>query len=379
VALYVAVLPLACDGNGPLEIIVRSGSPDDGGAFHDALPPDTGPDDGDLDADASDAGLSPVIVALSPTPKGEPPTAGDVIDARLDALAAGIRGMVLRRALSEIDEGTEVDALSAEASFWADRGTSLALSLALVDRSVRGLPPNLEGLPWDAPEMFTATHLAIDNTLMALAGKAGFVVIGRDIDVYFASHPADERASLEALLLDTIAYVHEKAPDTRVGVGFSFAGIAADDPSFALFADACDVVVSSYLPGLGETEVGVTSDLASDADVLLTKAGGKPIVLESIGYPSSAVVGGSTAKQALFLDMLFEALVPRRAGFAFVNVDALHDVGATPCADMAKRAGEPPDGPYAAYVCSLGLFTTLGQEKPAWLSFVKGAAAFASP
>ena len=257
----------------------------------------------------------------------------------------------------------------------------ISFSLAFVDGASSGLPPVVAGLPWTSLDVVSAAHASIDAALGALGGRARFFVLGRDVDVRLAAFPA-ERPSFEAFTKELVAYVHAHPlapPGVSVGVGFSFAAVSSSDPSFEPLLAASDVMVVSYLPGLGAPEVGLTSDLPTDADTMIVRASGKPVVIESIGYPSSSVVGSSEAKQALFLDTLFSALEPRRVGFAFVNVDALHDLGPVRCAAFATEKGEPDGSVFTAFACSLGLATSLGQAKPAWTSFVKGAAAFASP
>ncbi|HVK64945.1 MAG TPA: hypothetical protein VM694_10735 [Polyangium sp.] len=382
VPLGVALAPLACDDSGYPQIIVRPGDPGDGGPFFDATWPDAFPDGDAGDSDAPNAPSTPVWIGLTPNPVGDgAPKPGDVIAARLGALALGARATMLRRTPAELatDEGTL--ALAEEAAFFNSRGVVLGFSLVIVDRAVSFLPPDLAEKPWNAPEVLAFTHASIDAAFVALGGAARFVVLGRDVDVRLAARP-DERAAFELYASDVLDYVRAHplaAPGVRAGVGFSFEGVAAPDPSFLPLLDASDVAVASYLPGLGAVEAGRASDISVHADTILAHAADKDIVLESVGSPSSSVVGGSDDKQALFLETFFGALAPRRERFVFVNVEALHDLGPVRCGARVSVLGEPADGPYAAYACSLGLFTEQGQEKPSWKAFLNGAAAFASP
>lgn len=381
-AIAAAFAPLACDGFGPLEIVVRPGTEGDGGPQPDAANHDGSQGDDGGDGDGGDAGTSPVVIGLSATPQGDGlPTPTDVISARIQALAAGARGAVLRRAPKDLVGDPALASLSEEAAFYAERGAVLALSVPFVDGAVRGLPPELAGLSWSAPEVVAKTRASIDAALGVLDKRARFIVLGRDLDVYVAAFPS-ERASLEAFAEDLVAYVHEHPlapPDVVVGVGFSFVGVSSADASFEALRGVTDVVVVSYLPGLGSPEAGLTSALPIDVDTMIVRSSGKPVVIESIGYPSSAVVGSSDAKQALFFDTLFDALAPRRSGFAFVNVDALHDLGPLRCASFVTERGELVGSVFADFACSLGIVSADGAEKPAWSSFLKGAAAFASP
>ncbi len=382
VPVALAFAPLACDAGSLPEIVVRPGDPGDGGLLFDADLPDTSLEDGGGDSDAADASFSPVWIGLTPNPVGDGPTLpGDVIAARLGALALGARSMMVRRTPNDLASEEGITSLAEETSFFTDRGVVLGFTLVIIDRAVVHRPPELADLPWDAPEIVSSTHDAIDAALGALGGAARYFVLGRDVDLRLADRP-DERAAFELFASDVLDYVRAHplaAPDMRAGVGFSLEGVSDPDPSFLPLLDASDVAVASYLPGLGGVEAGATSDISAHADTILLRAADKPVVLESVGYPSSSVVGGSEAKQALFLETFFNALAPRRDRFVFVNVEALHDLAPVRCEERAAVLGEPAAGPYAAYVCSLGLFTGEGQEKASWKAFLNGAAAFASP
>ncbi|MDC3955061.1 hypothetical protein [Polyangium jinanense] len=382
VPLGVALAPLACDDSGYPVIIGLPGDPGDAGPSSDGGSADAFPDGDAGDPDAPDVPSAPVWIGLTPTPMGDgPPKPGDVITARLGALALGARATMVRRTPMELATEQGVQALAEEAAFFNSRGVVLGFSLVIVDRAALHLPPELADMPWTAPEVLSFAHASIDAALSALGPSARFFVLGRDVDVRLAAHP-DERAAFELFASDVLDYVRAHplaAPDIRAGVGFSFEGVSAPDPSFLPLLDASDVAVASYLPGLGAAEAGRASDISAHADTILAHAADKAVVLESVGSPSSSVVGGSEDKQALFLETFFGALAPRRDRFVFVNIEALHDLGPVRCGERVAVLGEPADGPYAAYACSLGLFTEQGQEKASWKAFLNGAAAFASP
>jgi hypothetical protein len=380
IPLATALATVACEGIDPREVSTGPGSID-GGPMLDAGWPEASIEDAGSTGDAGDASDARVIVSITPSPAGDgSPTVGQVIDARLKVLAAGVRGVVVRRALRELDAAA-LAALAQEGAFYGKHGASVTLTLALVDRAEDTRPSHLAGLPWDAVEVRDEVHQAIEGCIDALGPVLGHLVIGRDVDVYLDAHP-EERAAFEVFAADALAHARAypgAPPELHVGVGFSFVAATAPDPSFAPLLEASDMAVLSYLPGLGEKEVGLTHEIAADADAMVASAGQKPILLEAFGYPSSSVVGGSALKQKLFVETFFGALGPRRSSFAFVNVEMLGDLGPFRCAARAAAQGEPADGPYAAYTCSLGLVTVSAEDKPAWTSFLQGAAAFASP
>ncbi len=376
-----AVVPVACDDAGRIEIVVPPGIIPDSGDISDADAFDGGDSDGNVE-DVADAGSSPVLVGVTPNPRGDGlPAIGDVIDARLALIASGSRAVVVRRLPSELTADAAWSQLQSETSAYGKNGIVVNFVFAVVDGNTRGLEAAFSGLAWNDTTILKAMYARIDQIMERLDGTAPYFLFGRDVDIFLAAHP-DERPAFEAFLLELIGYVrtHSLAPpNMRVGVGFSFAGATSPDPSWSKLLAASDIAACSYLPGLGTDSAGLASNIATDADALVASAQGKPIVIEALGYPSSDVVGGSDAKQALFLETVFTVLGTRRAGFAFVNIEELHDLAPGRCADLAIFQGQTVDGPWATYSCALGLFTADGQPKPSWQVFVNGAAAFASP
>ena len=162
------------------------------------------------------------------------------------------------------------------------------------------------------------------------------------------------------------------------GIGFSFEGATAPDPSFGPLVGAGDLAVLSYLPGLGTSALRAAA-LASDFDALVAQAAGRPIALTRVGAPSSVAIGSSPEQQRLFYEALFDALEPRRQAFLLVDAFELHDPTPDACQALAADQGEPPSGPFSDYACSLGLFEVGASAKPAWDEVLQGTAKFASP
>lgn len=377
-----ALVPLACDDTGKAELVLPPGNPPDGGNLADVEIPDGDPGGDAPVGDAADGGAPRVLVSVTPNPAGDgPPTVSQVAEARLIALAAGSRGVVLRRSPVDLVSEKAFTQLESETNAYGKNEIAVSFVFTVVDGTARKLESTFDGYAWDDSYVLKAMASRIDQILQRLGGKAPYFFLGRDVDVYLAAHP-DERPALETFLGELIGYLRTHAlapPNLRLGVGFSHAGVIVPDPSWPKLLEASDVAVCSYLPGLGMDMAGSPSDIATDADVLVAKVQGKPIFLEALGFPSSDVVGGSEAKQALFLENFFTMLGPRRSSFEFVNIEGLHDLGPLRCAARATFAGQAAQGPWAAHACSLGLFTADSQPKAAWQAFLNGAAAFASP
>ncbi|HLM76632.1 MAG TPA: hypothetical protein VK459_28220, partial [Polyangiaceae bacterium] len=227
-----------------------------------------------------------------------------------------------------------------------------------------------------------AADATLDGLLQTIGPSLSALTFGRDVDVFIESHP-EEREALEAFIdhVSSFAKKHPAAPpELKVAAGVSFEGVVVSpSPSIEALLASSDIAAISYIPGLAEGGVVPASEVATQLDKMIAAAAGRPILLQALGYPSDPMTGSSLEKQSLFFDTFWGALAPRRAFFPWVNVAELHDLGPAACEAYAVSQGETKDSKPAAFFCSLGLFTSAGEEKPSWSSVLEGSAAFASP
>ena len=385
-ALFAAALSLSggCDRSLLPELVF----PPDGGVGGGPSFYDGGSDAGDAGSptlpDAGDAGPEAVLVGILPTPKTNgdgKPTVGEKLEAKLTTLAAGVRVAVISVPWSALAAGGEPD-LAAEVAFYTQHKRTIIVNLAVVDRRADARPEELTMLAWDAPEVFAAADATLDSLLQKIGPDLSGLTFGRDIDVFIEAHP-DQRAAIEAFTshVSAFAKTHASAPpELKVAAAVSFEGlVTSPSPSLEVLLSSSDIAAISYIPGLAEGGVVPASEVATQLDKMIAAAAGRPILLQALGYPSDPMTGSSLEKQSLFFDTFWGALAPRRAFFPWVNVAELHDLGPAACEAYAVSQGETKDSKPAAFFCSLGLFTSAGEEKPSWSSVLEGSAAFASP
>ncbi|WP_044244586.1 hypothetical protein [Chondromyces apiculatus] len=340
--------------------------------------------DGDVTLpDAADAGVAAVIIGITPSPRASgdaPPGQGEQLDAVLTTFAAGVRGAMVRRTLS--NTGPEAAAeLTGVAQRYAANGKQVLFNLALAERAADGRPAELSTLAWDDPVVISAVHDAVDLVLDTFGDSLAYLTFGSEVDIYLTRHP-EQRPDFEALALEACAYAtqHPDAPPAlRTGVGFSMSSASAPTLPLTALREAGEVAAFTYLPGVADGAAAPTSDVAGALDRMIVLADGRPVVLQATGYPSAESAGGTRDKQRLFFSTLAEALAPRRAAFPFVNVVELNDPAPAACDSRVSAQGEAPDGPFEGFACSLGLFDLTGSEKPAWGEVAAIAATFASP
>ncbi len=379
VAAAVFLLLAGCDGLGPAEIQVprEDGGQSTGGKGGGQSTGGGGTSTGGT----TDPGVSPVLVAITPTPtsNGGDPSAASVIEADVTTFGAGARAAIVVLPWDKVPSGEDL-ALKKRLDFYTAHDRRVLVNLAVVDRLADHRPAALADAAWNAPQTMDAIHQALDTVFEAGGAAVRFVTFGRDVDLYLAAHPI-ERSAFVAFAKEACAYARGHtgaAPDLAVGVAFSPAA-PKSEPSFAQLLEAEDIVAFSYFPGLGTFEPDATSGAVTTISGLADAALGKPVVLQAAGAPTDALAGGSEATQQAFFAALFGAIGVHRSSFALAAVTELHDAPSPTCAGWVASQGEPPDGPFAAYACSLGVMNADGTPKPAWGSVIAGAAALSSP
>jgi hypothetical protein len=379
VVAAVCLLLAGCDGIGPAEIQVPR---DDAGQSNGGSGGSQSSGGGGAGTGGTtDPSVSPVLVAITPTPasNGSEPSAADAIEADVTTFGAGARAAIVVLPWDEVPVG-EDPALKKRLDFYAAHHRRVLVNLAVVDRLADHRPASLADAAWNAPVALEAVHQALDTVFEAGGDAVRFVTFGRDVDLYLAAHPL-ERAAFVTFAKEACAYARGHAgaaADLAVGVAFSPAA-PKSEPSFAQLLEAEDIVAFSYFPGLGTYEADATSGVVATISGLADASLGRPIVLQAAGAPSDAMAGGSEATQQMFFTTLFGAIGARRSSFALASVTELHDAPSPTCAAWVASQGEPPDGPFAAYACSLGVLHTDGAPKPAWSAVIAGAAALSSP
>lgn len=351
------------------------------------MPSDGGDGDGSGgdagDPDAQMTASSPVLVGIEANPSAVP--AGQMgavskLEAELTAIAAGVRVSVLRRAWRDMNEITLAE-MEADAAFYGVHGVEIFVNIAFVDRLKDERPDALAGAAWDSPELKDGLKSAIDDVFAKLGKSVHALYLGNDVDVFLDAHPQD-KAAMSLLLEQACAYArsHPKAADDlRVGVALSPAAVLSPAGAYADLLAISDMAVLSYRPGLGTGELPPPSAVGTDLDSMIVAVGGMPIVLDPVSFPSGVELGSSAEKQSSFYESFFKVLGPRRNDIGWINIAAMHDPPPDACAAYAEAQGQPKDGPFAAYVCSLGLSFGNGEKKPAWQQVLSGTAAFAVP
>jgi len=371
-------LPLSCHGNtdtAPPSSSTTSGLgggvPDGGGVAG------TGGGGGD-GAGLPGGGGVPVYLGLTANAAaadGGPPSPADQALAEMTVLATGVRAVFVTARWDQLDSAG-LTALEARVADYTARDLHVVLSLLDVDARAAYPPSAIGGTPW----VPSSWQVAFDATLDAVVGAVGpqldGLVLGRDVDVYLDANPS-EAAALVGFTAHAMAHLDGVgAPPRAVGVRYSAAPLNSYGQQLAGLGE---LLAISYLPGIGQASLPADISPANDLDAVITLAGGRPVVLQAVGFPSSVDLASSEATQRQLLQSFFAALLPRASAFPWVNVRQLQDLGGSRCDDLAAGQGLPPTDAEVRYLCSAGLRSSVQQTKEAWPIFVAASAQLAVP
>lgn len=359
----------------PSTVQPSSGGPPDAGGSGGG-----GAEGGSGAGGAADSGVASVLVGLDPNPRytGEAgPSADELLQAELEALAIGTRVVVLVEPWRALD-AQGVEPLAAKVAEQRARGLAVVLDLMVANRRADQRPTDLAELGWNDPGALDR----MDQTLADILGSVGTelhaVVLGRELDQYSEEHP-DEKEALAEMLVAAMGRIDSLSGGSLPsGVGLSFSG-GGPSATTQQLAGVGRLLVFSYLPGLGKPTLPSSVAPGSDLDAMIALAGARPVLLERVGLSTAADLGGSNEQQDEFLSGLFEAVAVRRSKVRLLNVVELHDRSAADCAALASAQEEPVPGDVSSYLCGMGLRDSADTPKPAWYRLVTGAAAFASP
>lgn len=385
----------ACQGDGD-----HATAPGDDAGVSDSAPPDA------VSAvPASDAAVDAAVDACPgcPPPKGarrlgleiDPPSSVTFGAALDQAVGAGV-GLLpqtlpwgtLLEPTAPADGGAPVIAtpwFTALSDAAVPRGLPVSLSMPLIDTASVQAPSDLAPalaagtMAFDDPKVVARYEALVDAFFATVDPKlvVAHLVVLNEPDAYLRGKSAAAWTSARSFY-DTIrAWMATQHPGVAVTVSVRFSAIV--DPSTkadvtSLVAGADTVMTTYYLGANGFGQADGT-DLRKDLPTMVAFAGGRPLVLKELGYPTGTN-GHSPAGQAAFVTDLFAAWDVAAANVPDVIVSRMYDGARTACESQAAAyPGGAGNEEFIQFLCTLGLVAYDATPKPAWSTFVTAAKA----
>ncbi len=248
------------------------------------------------------------------------------------------------------------------------------LTIPVLDTLADRRPKDLQGKPYDAPEVIARFNAFLD----ALARQAphmplAALAIGNEVDGVLASNPKNWEAYTR-FFRQVAAHAHTLWPNVPVGVKIMFKSARETPALIRPLWEAGDAVMLTYYPLNTGFQVQPPEVVAKDFAEMVQIARGKPVFLLETGYPSGAACGSSAAAQAAFIHQLFRAWDRHAASIPLISFVFLTDLSPETVQRLEGYYGLKHKA-FAEYLRTLGLRTWEGKDKPAFLTLKAEAAA----
>lgn len=316
------------------------------------------------------------VLAMTDLPLLEPaPTADDVIAANQKSRLAGCDAAVLTFSWPSLEQSPGQFSLDKlKKSVELNSGRFLFLGIQVVNTTAKELPPDLQNKPLSSPEVIDRFCELLDALGPLLQNRIKFLSIGNETDVYLDANVHDGVA-FEGLLHAARKHAKEISPSLLVGTTLTDAG--ATRPDCRRLVASMDAHFLTYYHGQHGLDGSFKDPASTKADLIALAANldTRPIVFQEIGFPAHPSLG-STEKQAIFVDQVFDAWDELGERVPMVNYFMMNDF---PTAFVQEQVSyyeaKDESAALANFIGSLGLHTSDGKPRPAWEVFEQRAKA----
>ena len=310
------------------------------------------------------------------------PEDGDFDTALGLAKAAGAQVVSLSLAwdVLETEPGVyepEPNYLAIANQYYSAAGMRVSLVITPIDTNVSRLPADLQDKPFDDPLLIKRFNRLLDWVFSQIPDlRLTSLSIGNEVNVFLGSAPG-AWAAYGRFYEATSEHGRGLRPGLRVGAKLTSNGILgyAQSEAYAL-NNFSDVILVTYYPLNPDFTVREPAVVADDLAALVTAYPGRPIHLAQAGYPSSPILNSSEARQAQFVQEMFEAWDAHASQIELISFTWLSDASPAAVADFAEYYGLSTQR-FTEFLASLGLrtFPGSGRDKQAFRMLMEQARA----
>jgi hypothetical protein len=318
----------------------------------------------------------PLFVGLAENP---PESAGASTEAMEKwygkAVSAGINLQQITPKWNELElpEGTyDFHELDFKASIAKKFNLPVYLNLRIIDTLARSMPAPYAAWRFDDPRMTEKLTALLTAIQARNPAEIRWISIGNEVDPYFMKH-LDEVTAYRQLLLNLTPVVKKLFPGVILTVNFEFNGIDHLNKELKPIFDLGEIFSVTYYPLNPDFTVRPPDVIQGDFKLILAAAGGKPVMFQEVGYPSSELLGSSPAKQALFLQMFFDQLRGSQPAVIGMTYLFMSDLPKALVESFGEYYNQPGSDKFKAFLATLGLFDGAGNPKPGWEVFERNA------
>jgi len=298
----------------------------------------------------------------------------EMTDSILEERQLGCRLMTTALKWSELEPSPgkfKLDHLREDLAGQERLGFIPVLTLKTIDTNNRSLPADLMAEVWDSPKMLSREQELLKQVAANLPKSIGVVLLGNEVDAYLAGHPAEVEA-FSRFLASGRAIVQAARPGTQVGVTTIFSGLAEHRDLIDRVQKGMDLVSMTYYPLNPDFTVLPARDVPKHFDQMIAFCGSRRLFVQEAGYPASPLLNSSDAKQAAFVDAVFDSVSRLSAQIYGVNFFLLVDLNDARVNSFVAYYGVHAEK-FRAMLSTLGFKDQNGNPRPAWERFKRRA------
>ncbi len=242
---------------------------------------------------------------------------------------------------------------------------TIFLNIPIIAVSNRSMPADIATLNFSDPIVKARFRALIDAIKDQINNQVKYISLGNEVDTYFSTHTS-EWAAYKSLVEDARTYLKSIKPNVIVGVTTTFDSATSKFVSQVKDLNAnMDAVMLTYYPISSGFIPREPNTVSGDVVKMLDASGGKPLVLQEWGYPSSTSLGSSEAKQAEFIyNSLVELEKQGVNKFPFVSFFKYRDWNE---GHVQAITGQKSGQAFFEFMSSLGMKKNDGSSKAAFV------------
>lgn len=239
----------------------------------------------------------------------------------------------------------------------------VAYNLRIVDTNQKPMPGDLKNKSFNDPQVRERLFGLLDALIPRFRKQVKFLMLGNEIDNYFRDKK--EVAAFNELFVAAAQKVKQLDPEIRVSTTVTFPGLSKAESLLKPLLDNSDFFALTYYPLKPDTsfEVRDPDSVKGDFERILSAANGKKILLQEVGYPSSARNKSSEEKQAQLFSNVFDFVESRRGEFIGVNFFLMSDLPDWMVEGFAKYYKADNSDAFKSFLQTLGMYDGQGRPK----------------
>ncbi len=259
--------------------------------------------------------------------------------------------------------------------YYPSQNTRVALTINPIDTTNLRLPKDLKNKTFDDPEVIKRYNKLIDYVFSKIPNlDIVSLSIGNEIDIYLGTDK-EKWGQYQRFFEATSTYVKTNYPGIKVGTKATFGGITkTNKEELKALNKHNDIIMITYYPINSDFGVKEPSIVHSDFNEITSIYESKTIHISEAGYPSSTYLGGSEIKQAEFVREIFKAWDEHDSQIQLIDFIWLHEISQSELNYFSEYYGSS-DRAFIEFLGTLGLRTSDGKDKPAFVALKKEAEA----